>query len=240
MPSQSEKLEAHASHLLDSFIRLRERYSLLEPMLFDKDVPKLRGSGIQARGFSTLRHSLFLSCAQDIAKLTLDSDTRTPSIKNLMASLEDSRLCDSLREKFAVWVMPSVEAETDPEIIAALKQMEFRERADRRTQFDELLARAKLTWRDLSMQPYLAGFLTIRDKVSAHTEVLLVADKYQFVDIATLGIKWLDMKRAIDTMQSLVEDLGLVIRNAGFAWDRLDEQLIKSSKAFWEAPNGAA
>ena len=64
MPTQIKKLEAHASHLLDAFIRLRERYSLLDPMLFDPDVPKARGSGIQARGFLTLRHSLFLSCAQ--------------------------------------------------------------------------------------------------------------------------------------------------------------------------------
>lgn len=41
------------------------------------------------------------------------------------------------------------------------------------------------------------------------------------------------MRRAIETMQSLVEDLGLVIRNAGFAWDMLDEKLDKASKAFW-------
>jgi len=236
MPSQPEKLEAHASHLLDAFIRLRERYAMLEPMLFDPDVPKQRGSGEQARGFLTLRHSLFLSCAQDIAKLALDSDKRTPSIKNLMTSLEDSHLCDVLRDKYAIWKIPSVETETDPEIIAALKRMELREQAERRTQFDEIVAKAKRNWTSLEVEPYLTGFLAIRDKVSAHTEVHLVADKYQFVDISTLGIKWSDMRLAIEMMQSLVEDLGLVIRNAGFAWDMLDEQLVKASKAFWLAP----
>lgn len=236
MPSQSEKLEAHVSHLLDAFIRLRERYAMLEPMLFDPDVLKLRGFGAQARGFLILRHSLFLSCAQDIAKLALDSDKRTPSVKNLMISLEDSHLCKVLQEKYARWVIPSVETETDPEIIAALERMELREQAERRSQFDEILAKAKRNWAALEVEPYLTGFLTIRDKVSAHTEVHLVADKYQFVDIGTLGIKWSDMKQAIETMQSLVEDLGLVIRNAGFAWDMLDEQLVKASKAFWLVP----
>jgi len=240
MPSQREKLEAHSSHLLDAFIRLRERYAMLEPMLFDQEVPKLRGSGIQARGFLTLRHSLFLSCAQDIAKLTLDIDKRTPSIKNLMAALDDDHLCKALREKFAIWEAPSVETETDPEIIAALKQMEIRQQAGRRLQFDELLSRAKLAWSTFEVESYLNGFMTIRDKVSAHTEVLLVADKYQFVDIGSLGVKWSDMKRAIDAMQSLVEDLGLIIRNAGFAWDMLDEQLSKASKAFWLLPKSAA
>ena len=93
MPPQAEKLKAHASHLLDAFIRLRERYSLLDPMLCDPDVPKLRGSSASARGFLTLRHSLFLTCAQDIAKLTLDSDKRTPCIKGLMASHGTCLIC---------------------------------------------------------------------------------------------------------------------------------------------------
>ena len=240
MPSQAEKLEAHASHLLDAFIRLRERYSLLEPMLFDAEVPKSRGSGAQARGFLTLRHSLFLSCAQDIAKLTLDADKRTPSIKGLMTALEDMNLCKSLEERFAVWESPSVETETDPEIIEALKRMEARQQDGRRTQFSEILARLKGNWATLSQEPYLAGFLTIRDKVAAHTEVLLVADKYQFVDIGALGVKWSDLRRAIESMQSIVEDLGLVIRNAGFAWEMLDEQLTKASKSFWSLPKSAA
>lgn len=236
MPSQFEKLEAHASHLLDAFIRLRERYAMLEPMLFEPDVPKLRGSGAQARGFLTLRHSLFLSCAQDIAKLSLDSDKRTASIKNLMTELENPDLCKQLREKYAMWVVPSLEAETDPEIIAALERMELRERAERQDQFDELLVKARQRWSALEAAPYLSGFVVIRDKVTAHTEVRFVADKYQLVDIADLGIKWSDMKLVIAAMQLLVEDLGLVIRNAGFAWDMLDEQLSKASKAFWSAP----
>jgi hypothetical protein len=240
MPSQSEKLEAHASHLLDELIRLRERYTLLEPMLFDPEVTRQRGSGAQARGFLTLRHSLFLSCAQDIAKLTLDSDPRTPSIKKLMTSLEDPDLCRTLREKFAVWYSPSIETETDLEIVEALKRMELREQDQRRVQFDEILVRAQANWLSLEVEPYLSGFLTIRNKVSAHTEVVLVADKYQFVDIGTLGIKWSDLKRATDAMQSLVEDLGLVIRNAGFAWDMLDQQLVKASKAFWAVSPSAA
>ena len=187
-----------------------------------------------------LRHSLFISCAQGIAKLTLDSDERTPSIKRLMTALDDTLLCKSFEEKFAIWDSPSVETETDPEIIEALKRMEVRQQAGRRTQFAEILDRVKANWTTLSREAYLAGFLTIRDKVAAHTEVLLVADKYQFVDIGTLGVKGSDLRRAIDSMQSLVEDLGLIIRNAGFAWEMLDEQLKNASKAFWSAPKSAA
>lgn len=233
MPTQIEKLEGHGSHLLDAFIRLREMYALLEPMLFDDAVTSLWGAGRQARGFLTLRHSLFLSCAQEIAKLSFDNDKRAPSIRNLLAALDDQGLMSSLRERFAVWHVPLAEEESDPEIIAALQRMELREQHERRAQFEEILASARSSWTQISTSGYMSGFLTIRDKVTAHTEIQHVADKYQSVDISKLGIKWSDLRRAIDEMQKLVEALGLLIRNASFAWDMLDEQLSTASKAFW-------
>ncbi len=233
MPTQIEKLEAHASHLLDAFIQLRQRYAMLDPMLFDKLVIKSNGSGEKARGFSVLKHSLFLSCAQDIAKLMVDDDPRTPSLSNHIKALTDEALGQTLRERFAVWKIPLAEDETDPEIIEALRRMELREEAQRRAQFDELYCEATALWAALSTTGVIKSFKTIRDKVSAHTEVRLVADKYQFVDIGTLGIKWGDIKSTIDQMQRLVEIIGLLVRNAGFAWDSLDEQLTRASQGFW-------
>lgn len=233
MPTKLEKLEAHASHLLDAFIALRERYAMLHPMLFKADVPIKHGAGIQGRGFLILRHSLFLSCAQDIAKLVLDSDARTPSIKNLLSELADPTVRCHFREQFSLWQMPSAEKETDPEIVAALRNFETLEEAERRVQFDGFYSEACSLLSALSHSSALHGFLTIRDKVSAHAEVRFVADKYQFVDISTLGIKWSDIGATIDGMQRLVELIGLLIRNAGFAWETLDEQLARAGNDFW-------
>ncbi len=233
MPTQIEKLQAHTGHLLDAFIALRQRYAMLHPLLFDQEVVKEYGSGLRSHGFLTLRHSLFLSCAQDMAKLSLDKDERTPSIKKLQSALQQETVRDELREAFAIWVIPSVEEETDPEIKEALQRMEQREQSERRQQFDEILARTQACWLTLQSDAALLAFQTVRDKVSAHTEVHLVADKYQFVDISALGIKWGDLKRVMEAMQLIVEDLGLLIRNAGFAWDSLDSQLNKASKNFW-------
>lgn len=233
MPTQTEKLEAHASHLLDAFIQLRQRYAILDPMLFDKTVVATHGSGKKARGFGVLKHSLFLSCAQDIAKLTLDDDPRTPSLTNNIRALTDDALRHTLREQFAIWKIPLIEEETDPEILEALRRMELREETERRAQFDELYCEATALWAALSSSPTIKSFKAVRDKVSAHTEVRLVADKYQFVDVGTLGIKWGDTKVTIEQMQRLVEIIGLLIRNAGFAWDSLDDQLKQASEGFW-------
>ena len=233
MPTQIEKLQAHASHLLDAFIQLRERYALLEPMLFNESVAKERGSGRQARGFLVLKNSLFLSCAQDIAKLTLDDDERTPSLANVICALSDDNLRARLKEQFALRKSPLAETEDDPEVLEALRRWELSEEVERREQFDALYCEATHLWAKLSTSALIKGFRTIRDKVTAHTEVRFVADKYQFVDIGTLGIKWGDLRTVIGEMQRLVEFLGQLVRSAGFAWDALDSQLTKAAQEFW-------
>lgn len=233
MPTQIEKLEAHASHLLDAFIKLRQRYSILEPMLLDKTVVATLGSGKRAAGFRILKDSLFLSCAQDIAKLTLDDDTRTPSLKNIIRALADDALRLPLRKQFAAWEIPQEEDETEPEILEALRRIELREEAQRGAQFDDLYCEATDLWSALADSSTIKSFRTIRDKVSAHTEVHLVVDKYQLVDIGTLGIKWGDMKATLEQMQRLVEIIGMLIRNAGFAWESFDEQLKRASMGLW-------
>lgn len=233
MPSQIKKLEAHTGHLLDGFIRLRERYSILAPMLFSEEVIKLYGTAGRTRGFWTLRKSLFLSCAQDIAKLSLDRDKRAPSIRNIMIALDNKEICDALRNQFANWSLPSLEEEKDPEIIAAIQRIELREQGEKRVQFDEILTDAKKEWALLAANDYMTSFLTIRDKVTAHTEIRHVADKYEPIDLSDLGLTWNDLTLAINAMQSLIEKLGTLIRNAGFAWDSFDYQVNKASKAFW-------
>jgi hypothetical protein len=238
MPTQIEKLEAYAGHLLDEFLSLRERYAMLEPMLFQPEVTKARGSGLQARGFLVLRQSLFLTCVQDMAKLSLDQDKRTPSLYNLLTPLTDEHLRGALRERFAIWRIPLPEEETDPDIVAALERIERREESGRRKQFDDLYSEATKLWGVLAASPELNAFRTIRDKISAHTEVRHVADKYQLVDIGALGIKWGALRQVLDQMQRLVELVGLLIRNAGFAWESLDHQLSKAAREFWLPTDG--
>lgn len=191
------------------------------------------------RGFQILKNTLFLSCVQDIAKLSLDGDKRTPSIRNLVGALDDPAMRRELEDRYAIWVIPSADQQEDPDIVAALKRMEERERLERREQFRDHYAELQELWKNLAGSPSMHAFLTVRDKVSAHTEVRFVADKYQLVDIGKLGIKWGDVRRNMEIMQRLVELLGLIVRNAGFAWDSLDAQLSNASSGFWNHPNVA-
>ena len=232
MPTQIEKLEAFAGHLLDAFILLRERYAILAPMLFDKDVVARHGAKDRSRGFNILVNSLFLSCAQDIAKLVMDQDDRAPSIHNLVRSVTDEKLRADFRSRYSSWAISPL-AEEDPEVLVALQKMQVKEHAERGEHFDKLYCELTELWAQLSTSPEMKACKTIRDKVSAHSEVRLSADKYQFVEVSKLGLKWGDLKKTVDTMQRVVELLGLLIRNAGFAWEMLDEQLDAASSSYW-------
>jgi hypothetical protein len=232
MPTQIEKLEAFAGHLLDAFILLRERYAIMAPMLFDKDVIAHHGAKDRSRGFTILLNSLFLSCAQDIAKLSLDQDERAPSIHNLVRALTDEKLRAEFRTRYANWALSPVAGE-DPEVVAALHKMQVDEHSERAAHFDKLYGELMELWAQLSAASEMIAFKKIRDKVSAHTEIRLSADKYQPVDVSKLGLKWGDLRTTVDVMQRIVELLGLLIRNAGFAWEMLDEQLDSASDSYW-------
>ena len=239
MPTKIEKVEAHAGHLLDGFLALRERYALLHPMLFEESVAAGRGSGPQGRGFRTLRSSLFLNCAQDIAKLAADADPRTPSVFTIASALRDDNLIGILKARYSAWVVPSIEDETDPEIVEAFRLMEIGERAGRAIEFDRHLQDLHDLADQFEASPTIVSFRAIRDKVTAHTEVRFVADRYQLVDVAALGLKWKDLKEAIDKLQRAVELVGMLVRNVGFAWDALDKQLFTMANDFW-TPVGAS
>lgn len=232
MPTQIEKLEAYASHLLDAFIILRERYAILDPMLFDEGVVARHSANLRNRGFNILLNSLFLSCAQDIAKLTMDNDKRAPSISNIAQAIKDENLRMEFRRRYAAWAIQPI-TEDDPEILAALKKMQVNEHSERGEHFDKLYCEMIEQWDQLSACPEINTFLTIRDKVSAHSELTYSVDKYQFVDISNLGLKWADMKNTIEKMQKIVELLSMLVRSAGFAWEMLDEQLEKASRNYW-------
>ncbi len=188
MPSDIEKLEAHAEHLLDGFITLRERYAILRPMLHDKDVVKNKGSKKQYRGFIIIRNVLFLSCCQAIANLCFDKDVRCPSISQTISKLENNTLRGKLKKKYSEWTVPSI-GEHEPEIIELLRLMEENERLEREVIFDEKYNELLALWTSFSTSKSLQSLEKIRNKVAAHTDISLIDGKYKLFDISSLDLK---------------------------------------------------
>jgi hypothetical protein len=232
---RAEKLRAHASHLLDDFILLRQRFAMLVPMLFNTNVVRARGAGAHRRGFMILRSTLFLSCAQDIAKAAFDwdKDNTIPSIGTLVAALQDDSVRAIFRAAAVSRETPWANEDPDPEVRQALLAWRASEREAQGARFDDTWKTVQARWTRLRSQPYMDACRTIRNKVTAHTVVQFVEDVYQPIDIAALGLKWSELALALDEMQFLVDKLNGLTRCAGFAWDHLHVMLDRDSLAFW-------
>ena len=73
----------------------------------------------------------------------------------------------------------------------------------------------------------------IRDKLLAHSELHHDGKGYRPLDVASLGLKWSDLKQVISELERIVDLITLLSRKSSFAFDMLDEQLAKASGAFW-------
>jgi hypothetical protein len=234
-PTQREKTQAHAEHVLDAFIALSATYAMLEPLLFDANVIE-RWSGKKRRfGFNQIRHSLLYACVLSIAKIALDNDKRTPSITNLVRDLDNPPLVSELRERYAAGNLVLPEDE-DPEVVKVLHRMAKREEAQRRVQFDSLLEELRKGWAELSESAALTSCGAMRDKLIAHSEMVLhYESRYRPFDLSMLGLRYGDLRLVIEALQRLVDLLSVLFRGSNFAFDEMDQQFTAGRDQFWKA-----
>ncbi len=231
-PPRAMKLRAHAEQLLDLFIGLREKYALLDPMVFDHATIQSKGAGQRARGFSILRNLVSMSCVLDIAKIAIDKDKRTPSISRLVQALEDPKLRQDLRESFAVRTVTPTSG-YPPDVLEAMAAAERRDEDARRREFERDVTDVAARWKALERSAALKSFETIRDKHVAHAELHHDGNEYKPFDVTSLGLTWDDLRDTIAKLERLVVLLTGLYRGASFAFDMLDDQLARASTAFW-------
>ncbi|MFZ5658755.1 MAG: hypothetical protein ACOY5C_02735 [Pseudomonadota bacterium] len=230
------KCEGHTEHLLDLFLRTKEVYAFLEPMLFDQNVVSAFGAGHKVVGFETIRYSLFYTCVQNLAKIKSDNDDHSPSIKGIMSALEDDCLRAHLREKYSIWYIQIDHHSED--IQKQIRMTEPDKEQERRNQFDEIYIKLLGTWNSLQESAAFNAFKIIRDKLTAHSQLKLVGDEYKLTDLGELGLKWGDLKATLQEVQVIVDSLNLLVRNTSFDFSGKERQLQKSSLAFWNVDRG--
>ena len=123
------------------------------------DVVRLRsvktwGSREKARDLRSYVTTLYLTCVQEIAKLSLDSDDRAPSVRNFVDALGDESLRSELREHYAVWPIGPT-GEHNPDVLRFLEQKERRQLGERRVQFDAHYDELRRLWSSFSVSPKL-------------------------------------------------------------------------------------
>jgi hypothetical protein len=234
------KIQAHASALLDLHLRLAEKNALLQKLVFDQELSKHLSGKRSQHGLATLQHTLYLSCAQDIAKIVFDRAHRTPSLSNILHTLKDEQIRKQLETNFSVWSEPDYRCYKDPAIVEALKRIVLREAEERLGQFSQLLGELEASGAGIFSSPTFSAFKTVRDKITAHTEIKLVADKYIPIALEPLSLKWGDINICVDQLERPIELVGLVVRNTSFAWDGFHSQLENNVASVWDNAKSAS
>ena len=231
MPSRREKVAAHAEHLLDAFLRLRATYAVLDPLLFNQTLAARWRTGPAAHGRHILLNTVLYSCVLEASKLTLDKDPRTPSLQSLDTALDDAPFRAELREAYAV--LNLYIEEDDPEVLRLLRESEKRDDEKRRQDFDALVKRFRAGWRFLRDSPTLKAFEILRDKVIAHNEIRHDGSTYRTFDVASLDLKFGDLRAVVQALEPIVDSANLLFRAASFDFEESDQQLRSAGEQFW-------
>jgi hypothetical protein len=72
-----------------------------------------------------------------------------------------------------------------------------------------------------------------RDKLIAHADLHHEDGNYRLFDLSELGLKWGDVDTLVAELQWIVDTITLLVREASFAFDTLDEQILEASERFW-------
>ena len=217
---------------MDAFLALRQRFAVLDRMIRDEGVKHRYLLGSRAQGFRIVQDVFFVHCALELANIAMDTDKRAPSVGQLIEMLDDEELRSSLREECASYKLPP--GEHDDEIREHIEKLEREEQTKRSDQFDATWTKVQADWERFRLADWSTGFKKLRDKHAAHRELEFAEGQYRFIDLGKLGLKWGDLRVAVELLEELVLGLMALVLCADFQIESARKQFDKAAGDFWE------
>lgn len=226
------KLKAQNAAVLDRYIGLRLQFALLQPLLDDEQTIERWATGPRARGFGTLRVTLYRACALEAVNLIRDRDPRTASLKNLVDSLEEEEIRDALEVEYTELGPLPKDAALAPVRDLLIADRETRA-AELTEEFHERLAQLQRAYSRLAGSGTVSRFKSLRNKSIAHAEVVREEREWSLFDPAALDLRWSDLGPLVDALEEPVQLATSVFRQASFDFEMLTEQHDRVSTGFW-------
>ena len=224
------KLQAEVDSLLGLLIRAYGKFLFFRPMMLNEKLNERMSLQEKGIGFRQLREWLYWGFIQEIVKLCLDPDDRTPSIRKLKKALEDESTLQALKQKYSRRAPPKIEGLDEQSI----RQLQKEEESELRSEFDETYRRFQNRSAELLSSDALAGYKTIRDKLISHNELCKSGEGYTFFDIKVLNLKYGQERQVLEAAKDVFEDLDALVRNACFSWTEFIEQETRDVCKFWD------
>lgn len=218
-------------HFNNNIANLKSRFAILESMN-DEGLIKSISDKSDAYIYSTIRHSLLLSCTIDIAVLAKDSNPRSLSIKNIMDLINAPQINlellkireNSKRDIHFAGRRPSEET------IEVL----YKEQTDKRINFyKNSLTNLKAKLENESLNNQFTKLWEIRNKVAAHKDIMNISDKYILFSSSEINITLQDLGKLILELESFNKLFHAVVEATDVSWESFESQLRHSIKKFW-------
>lgn len=218
-----KKLEGHSSNLLTFYLGIVRKYAVLEPMIYSKTVCDEYGSGVATTGFTIIRSSLYYGLIQELANIVFDSGPSNASINNIVDKLSRNEVTKILRDKYTAEFCPEEE----------LKKLYKQRAIERGEEFDSHLEQLLKLVHDVQSDSDFKAAKAVRDEFTAHLDLQYTNGNYEYPDISKYGLKWGSLKSMIDILKPIIDRIGFVTRDAGFAWKSFEVQNKKIADGYW-------
>ena len=209
------KLEVEVDALQTLTMRAYARFVFLRPMLTNQELHDRIGREAKGIGFERLRNWLYWGLVQELSNICSDNDPKSPSIAGIARKLQDDQLRQQLEEK------------------CVRNNREMGE-ASVRASFNHAFSDYQQRAQELLSSHSVGGYKTIRDQLISHNELRRSAGGYGFFDVKDAKLEYGDERKLLETLQVLVDDLLLIVRNVDFTWDSFFRNEEQVARDFWE------
>jgi len=218
MNDRIAKLEAEVEALFDLTLRAYARFMFLRTMLANQALNDRISKQAKAIGFRQLRSWLYWALVQELAKICSDRDPRSPSIAAVTRKLKDVGLRKQLEQK-------------------CVKNNREMGEAEVRASFNQAYSDYEQRAEEMLSSHSVGGYKTIRDKLISHNELRPARGLpagYNFFDVKEAKLKYGDERKLLETLQLLIDDLLLIVRNIDFSWELFFQNEEQVARDFWQ------
>ncbi|HEY1768885.1 MAG TPA: hypothetical protein VGG02_01350 [Chthoniobacterales bacterium] len=210
------KLEAQVDALEELTLRAFNRYLFLAPMLTSGELASRMNDERNGNLFVQLRGWLYWGLVQELAKICLDRDEKSPCISSIRSNLADTPgLLNFLEQKYT----------NNIHGIGSVEEL--------RCEFQREYGKFDTKAQQLLESNVVGGYKTIRDKLISHNELRKQGERYQFHDVAEENLKYGDERQVLETLRELVILLLLLVKNADTNWDSYLNTTENLVRRFW-------
>lgn len=211
-----------------------QKIAMLQPILNDETIYKKWDKSYGAHGLELLRITLFFDLIRELAAISIDKDSRAPSIKNILKLLDSNALVVTLKSEYCKplpikWIN---DIDEESKIFWEERHKE-RKLEESKEKFDNHLLTAKESFTKLKKSELFKKIRDSRNKIVAHYEMRSEGSTPSLFSPTDINLKWGDPEDFYEKIKPIITELLLLISNEGYPLDLFKEEHEKVSNDFW-------